>query len=159
MVTWNRPTIGHHARAAAVTWSSSRSSSAGTSPAARQLLPHHPGHTRRDPARLVTSRPRIDDASGNDPPCADRHQSRRHAQHRPMSQATSPATGCAYPTICFNGRPDIRHAGLLPDQPHTAISIGQHLCPAGSGIPDFRTPMAPETLQVSGTAAVGRRPQ
>ena len=150
----NRPIPAHHARAVAATWSSSRPSRDGASPARRRPLPRRPGETSRDPARPGLATPRSACASSRDR--ALQTTSAASAGHNPAPRRTERTARSS------DNAPRRRHVRCFPPSvaPRATQAVDRnphrpHLRPAGSFFGDFRTPIgARNSSRKSGPAAL-----
>ena len=136
----SRTTCVRHAHAAADVWSSSRRSNASGSPARHLPWPFHPGHTRRDPARLGSDSLRSAYARGTGAARADRHQRCRRPRRSTVLHADKPAIGASIRTVRIEGRPHTCCVAKLRRTLKSENPIAYRPCPAGSGLQDFPTP-------------------
>ena len=135
-----RPMSARHNRAAADTWSSSKPSNAGASPAHRRTPPQRPGPPRHDPAWLAFNAPRRSCACGDDAARAGdtAYRSGGHLKPRswPISTLQAAHEGHVPTRRCASSQP------VRPphNEPEAEKPIGHRPGPAASCFGGYRTP-------------------
>jgi hypothetical protein len=140
-------TYVHHAPAAAVAWSSSKSSSVQLGRARRHRRLPVPGRLCRDPARRTSSYRRSRDAAATGWTCACvNSHSHDRADHRQIGQPAVLASRQCHarepsspPGTAGKWEPTITASSIQPQQ-NPQIPITSHRSPAGSCLGGFRTP-------------------